>query len=318
VDVRILLAVLAPSLFVLTELASAQVACVRGPNGAVVCGPPAPRSDIARQRGPARELDHRPPTPRYANRGGREDYGEPPRSRHDLRAPQESELDRARAARRFYSERLREAMLHEQELQQGRRYPQERGTSADRRPPRGVAPGYAPRYSDRAPPQYADRPPPRYADRAPPRYADRAPPQYRDDRREPFPPRGIQRHPPQERMGAPRLSEREPLQRHSARTPPRSRPVHAPGPPPGYRGPPGAPAAGGPAMSREEALERLRRQYNLGPPPGQPPGGQPPAGVGPTGPSPFGPPPSSMGGSQASPFGPPPQFPAQQAPSHGT
>src|SRR4051794_25750148 len=197
---RVLFAVLAPSLFLLSvQSSSAQVACIRGPNGAVVCGPPAQQSGSLGQRGTRREMDYRQPGPRFANRERlalprdgrfpRERMDDRSRSRPDLqRAPQESELERARAARRFYSERLREAMLHEQELQQGGHVPQERLGPADRRRSAGAAPGYAP-----------------------PRYSDRAPPRYREDRREPFPPRNAQRYPGQERMGRTQLSEREPM-----------------------------------------------------------------------------------------------------------
>lgn len=292
---RILLAVLAPTLFVLTtDLASAQVVCIRGPNGAVVCGPPAQRSEATRQRGPGREFDYRTSAPRFANRGGRERIDDRRRSQPSLEtAPQESELERARAARRFYSERLREAMLHEQELQRGRRLPQERLGPAGRRHPAGVAPGYAP---------------PRYTDRAPPRYADRAPP-YREARREPFPPRNIQRYPGQQRMDGTRLSVRERIPAYRGRTPPRTRSPYTAGAP-AYRGPQSEPA-GRPPMSREEALERLRRHYNLGAPDMRPPAAFPgaPGGFGPNNP---------IGTGQGSPFGPPPQFPAEQAPGRGT
>jgi hypothetical protein len=185
-----------------------------------------------------------------------------------------------RAARRFYSERLREAMLREQALQHGGRVAPE--PMLRHGSPRSVRP------SDRYAPH--------------PRYADRAPPNYREARREPYFPRQVEANPRQDRIRRTRLTTREPIRPPRVRMPAgfeHGPPQHPPGPP-GYRGPQPGPGAG-PGMSREEALERLRRQYNLGP------DGRPPAG-----------PPSPMTADPFGPFGPPPAPRNEQPPVGGT
>jgi hypothetical protein len=297
---RILLAVLAPTLlFVALDAASAQVMCIRGPNGQVFCGPPAQQSGAARHR-QDNEFDRGRQQPRFANRGGREDFAPPPQSRTNSRArPPQTDLERARSARQFYSERLREAMMREQELQRGRGAPPERIGSPERRRPAGER--YAP------PPRYTDRAPPRYADRAPPRYADRAPPQYREPR-QPYPPSRVGAYPGQQRIPRTRLTEREPFPPQGARPGTRRAPYHE-APPrqpvqPAFRGPQPGPGAGRPPLSREEALEQLRRQYNSGNPNGPPPmirGPSSPIGVDPN--QPFGPPPAPQERSESMPGG---------------
>lgn len=287
---RIVLSILAPSLLFLTVGASsAQVMCIRGPNGAVFCGPPAQQSDAGRHRG-ANEFERGRQSRRLANgeRGGFEERSQP---RPELIAGRsQRELEQARAARRFYSERLREAMTRERNLEHGRGAPPERIGSLDPRRPIGAGGRYAP--------------PPRYTQRAPSRFAERGRPRSPDLRREPYPASRVAGYPPQHRIPRTRLTEREPFPPPGARPSTRGalyrEPPHRLQGQPGFRGPRPDLGAGParPPMSREEALEQLRRQYNLG---GG--GGMPPVIRGPSSPigdpnQPFGPPPGPQGSSE--------------------
>lgn len=158
----------------LAEVASAQQACIRAPNGEVFCGPLAHPGQGQRP-------------PQYAPR---DDRG--PRDAYRDRRPDEGTRG---PPPRQYTDRDREPPPRHYDDRYRAPPP-----NADREPPpRRTSRHYAP------PPRYSQRyapPPPRYRGPPPPRYGDRygPPPRYRDPPRFDRPPPGYVRARPPQRV----------------------------------------------------------------------------------------------------------------------